>query len=248
MRCRAGAVALVFVLAASMGACGDDVPEGPTAITRQIVTILDVSGSTRELAKTFPSSIGAMLSSEAHIDGTRLSVIIADGSSQATPCTARSIDISSDGDSVTRRSDNLARDVKSATDLLANQINCGFKQGEKGSDLVGSLYAADGEIKNGLDSTRVLIYSDGVQHSQDFKFSEKFLTDPKARKQRIKQIGEDGLLPIGMRGACLTVSDPAYGTAGLTPKAQAGLKAFWTSYSQKIGARYQSETSATCET
>ena len=243
------AMASVILLAGLIGGCGEDYPKGSTPITRQLIVIMDVSGSTQDLAKTFPHSVDQLLKSvEAEtLDGTRLTVVVADGSSPATVCKPEKVDISVEGDSATKRADDLNRDVGNATKLVANQINCGLKRNTPGSDLIGSVYAADGSVKSDIDSLRVILYSDGVQYGEDFRFSEKFLVDAKARKQKLKQLTEDGVLPTRLRGACLTVSNPAYQTAGLSLRAQAGLKSFWTSYAQRVGSVYLDQPSLTCD-
>jgi hypothetical protein len=213
-----------------------------------MIAIFDVSGSTQELAKTFPNTMRTLLMAEPKaIDGTTMTVVVADGSSQATPCTPRRVQMVSEGDSPTKRSDSLNRSINKATQLVAAQINCGLDVNTKGSDLIGSLYAADGQIKSGLESTRILLFSDGVQYSEDFKFSGKFLTSRVAQKAKLKELAEDGLLPMAMRSGCFTVSDPAYGTKGLSPAAQAGVKKFWMAYAQRVGAKYVPAVSTACE-
>jgi hypothetical protein len=243
------ATASAIVLTGLAGGCGEDYPQGPTPITRQLIVIIDVSGSTRELVKTFPHSVNQLLKSvkPETLDGTRLTVVVADGSSPATVCKAEKVDISVEGDSATKRRDDLNRDIASATTLVADQINCGLGRNTPGSDLIGSLYAADGSVKSDLDSLRVILYSDGVQYGEDFRFSKKFLADARARKQKLKQLAEDEVLPTRLRGACLTVSNPAYQTAGLSLKAQAGLKDFWKKYSERVGAVYIDQPSLTCD-
>jgi hypothetical protein len=242
------AVVVALTALPSLTACAPTGPTGPTLLTRQIIAILDVSGSTQQLATTFPKTLQNLLTSDpAAVDGTRLAVVVADGSSQASICTPRTVDIRSDGDSPTKRKDNLARSVNNAAQLVANQINCGLQVNTPGSDLIGSLLSADGHIKPGLDSTRVLMFSDGFQYGPDFRFGEKFLTDPSRRKNKIKELADDGLLPTAMRGSCLTVSDPAVGAVGLSVAAQNGLKQFWRLYSQRIGARYLPALSTTCD-
>jgi hypothetical protein len=230
---RAAAAAITALLAVSTTAC--DGPPEPKPITQQLFVIFDVSGSTGGAVNGYASRAERIIATQP--DGSYVTTMVADGASGSSVCIARTTNLQGTGNNTTSINDNLntlrAAAVKSAQD----QVACGKKNNTGGSDLIGSLLAVDARLKPGLDTTKVVLYSDGLQSSADLNLTEKILNDRAALKKTIARLDDDDLIPARMTGADFCITDPGVGNA-LTAQQAQGVLRFWTAYARKARATF----------
>lgn len=228
---RAAAVAAVTVLVAvvALTACGVG-EQPPTPVTAQTMIIFDVSGSTAGAIDGYANRAAQTV--DATGDGTRITVLVADGASGSSTCIPRSTDLSATGNNTTDRADSLADQRAAVTTSIRDQISCGQHQNTPGSDLLGSLLTAANKARPGMDASHVWLYSDGIQYSDDFKLTSKILIDAAALKKAIARLDDEGLIPTSLNGADLCISDPAVGEAMTAREAQ-GVIRFWSAYARK---------------
>lgn len=207
--------------------CQDVAPEAP--ITDQVYVIFDVSGSTAMAVDGYVARAERVITDQP--DGTIITTAIADGASSATACIPRKTTLRATGNNPTTRSDSLAAQRAAALAAARDQIICGKQTNTPGSDLIGSLLAADARMDPRVESVHILMFSDGLQASRDLKLTRRVLTDRAKRKQAIKRLGERDLVPAQMSGADFCLTDPGVATP-LTAAESQGVLEFWRAYAR----------------
>lgn len=229
-------VALTLSIAASLTGCGKQ-PQ-LVEVTHQVVLIFDVSGSTKPLASGWAARADRY--AKQLKDGTRVLVAVADGASGSSLCIPRRVQLQGQGKDATQVQDSLTAQRNALNKVIVEQIHCGEQNPTDGSDLIGSLLVADNGLKTGMDSTEVLLFSDGMQNSTDLAFTDKMLADPKAVTNAITTLDKKDLLPVHYSGAELCITDPGVG-GQLTAQQHQGVIKFWSSYAKKARADYACE-------
>jgi hypothetical protein len=230
----------------TLSGCGAELEAVPP-ISQQIVIILDVSGSTAAAAKSYPARVQGILSDDVNgtLDGSRVVIAVADGASQGSTCIPVVANVQGTGSSKTLRKDKLAADTRHAVEAVTAQVKCGLKTNTPGSDLLGSLLAAAHSSQSQMASTRILVFSDGMQSGPDLKFTKKLLRNNRMLKSTIKDLAAKGLIVAQASNTCLTISDPAVG-AKLTAQEATGVTTFWSDYAQNAKASYSTELKRSC--
>jgi hypothetical protein len=213
--------------------CGGPVP--PTSITHQAVAIIDISGSTSTLIDGW--AVRVQRWANGLPDGTRVQIQIADGASASSICIPRRVDLQGHGNDQTQINDSLTAQRNDVAAVIADQITCGKNNATGGSDLIGSLLTADAALKPGMDTTQIVLFSDGLQYSEDLMLKPETLGNRKAVKKAVETLDDEDLVPSRFIGAEFFISDPAVG-GQLTARQAQGLTQFWTAYAKKARASF----------
>ena len=221
------AIAVATALCLFGTGCQHSVPLTP--ISEQVYLIFDVSGSTAKAVDGYAARAERVIADQP--DGTIITTSIADGASSASACIPRKTTLKATGNNPTTRSDSLAAQQAGALATAQAQIACGKRTSAPGSDLIGSLLAADARLDPGVSSIHILLFSDGLQSSADLKLTRRVLTDPAKRKQAIKQLRERDLVPAQLSGADFCLTDPGVDTP-LTAAESQGVLQFWRAYAR----------------
>jgi hypothetical protein len=216
-------------------ATGCSEPWTPTPITHQLMVIFDVSGSTAGVVDGYASRAERLIN--AQVDGTLIMTAVADGATSGSICIPRTTTLQAVGNNPTSRSDSLDAQRAAAAKSGYEQVACGNNASTPGSDLIGALLTADAKLKPGMDTTQIVLFSDGLQTSADLSLTKKILTDPTALKKVIARLDNEDLIPTRIAGADICISDPTVGTPMTAQEAQ-GVLRFWTAYTRKARATF----------
>jgi hypothetical protein len=212
---------------------------GQPNLTTQVIIIFGWSGVNREMANDYVHD--AIATVRTLPPETLLTVSSAYEDGSTPPCPTARIPLSDESRNDEAALEYYARARAEATVRIQQQLAC-YSPSSPQMDLLRSLQDS---VEKGdqppFQATRIFVYSQGRQFSNEIRLTKSVLTDPKKLQREIDKLSTENLLFPPVVGGDFSITNPQPNRS-LSEAEVPGIIRFWEEYSVQSQLRFSLST------